>query len=81
YAHLLAAARLNWQQHNDDPQEVFGCYTIADSWTFLRAEVHQLDSEKPTLWIEFSREYVEKLEAPRILQILRHIVSRPMSLT
>ena len=76
YAQLLAAARLNWQKQGQDPQEIFGCYTIADSWTFLRGEVTELESDKPTLYLEYSREYVEKLEAVRIFQILRQIVSR-----
>ncbi|MEB3229425.1 MAG: hypothetical protein VKJ64_00335 [Leptolyngbyaceae bacterium] len=31
YGQLLAAAWLNWQQNQRDPQEIFGCYTIADS--------------------------------------------------
>lgn len=76
YAELLAAARLNWQKQPHDPQEIFGCYTIADSWTFLRGEISGMKSEKPQLYVECSREYVEKLEATTIFRILRHIVSR-----
>jgi hypothetical protein len=39
YGQLLAAAHLNWENENQEhsPQEIFGCYTIADSWTFVRA--------------------------------------------
>lgn len=76
YAELLAAARLNWQRQPQEPQEIFGCYTIADSWTFLRGEISNMEEEKPKLYVECSREYVEKLEATTIFQILRHIVSR-----
>ena len=42
YAQLLAAARLNWALDNRQPQEMFGCYTIANSWTFIRAEVEDI---------------------------------------
>jgi len=75
YVQLLAIARLNWEKNGRDPQEVFGCYTIADSWAFLRATVNGLDSEKPHLHVEYSREYVEKIEAVTIFKILRTIVS------
>jgi hypothetical protein len=75
YGQLLAAAHLNWQKRGQDPQEIFGCYTIADCWTFLRGEVRGLASDKPTLYLECSREYMEKLEAVKIFQILTQIVS------
>ena len=76
YANLLAAARLNWEINPHLPQEIFGCYTIADTWTFLRAEVDQIDSDRPTLYLESSREYIEKLEAATILQFLKQIIDR-----
>ncbi|NJM56442.1 MAG: hypothetical protein HC857_01825 [Synechococcales cyanobacterium RU_4_20] len=76
YTQLLAAARLNWELDNLEPQEVFGCYTIADSWTFVRAEVKGLESDRPTLTVEGSKEYTEKNDAEIILQILKGIVSR-----
>lgn len=75
YAQMLAAAYLNWQQTPQLPQIMFGCYTIADSWTFLRAEVSNIDTDLPTMQIENSREYVEKLEAETIMLILKQIVS------
>lgn len=74
YAQMLAAAHLNWEQDNDQPQEIFGCYTIADSWTFIRAEVENIASDKPIMRLETSREYVEKLEAETIVRILKKIV-------
>ncbi|NEP01162.1 MAG: hypothetical protein F6K58_21380 [Symploca sp. SIO2E9] len=76
YGQLLAAAHLNWESEGHDPQEIFGCYTIADSWTFIRGEVEAIESELPTLRVEYSREYVEKLEAETILRILKGVVSK-----
>jgi hypothetical protein len=76
YGQLLAAAHINWANDNKDPQEIFGCYTIADSWTFVHAQVAGLDTERPTLDIEVSSEYVEKVEMETILKILKNIVER-----
>mgnify|MGYP001088848237 CR=1 FL=1 len=76
YGQLLASARLNWEKDNQSPQEMFGCYTIADVWTFARSRVDEIDSDRPTMTVEFSREFVEKLEVDRILKILKGIVSR-----
>jgi hypothetical protein len=76
YGQLLAAARLNWELEPKTPQEVFGCYTIADTWKFLRAEVEGIDTAQPTMRLEYSREYVEKLETETIFKILKTIVAR-----
>jgi hypothetical protein len=76
YAQLLAAAHLNWEANQMTIQEIFGCYTIADSWKFMRAEVEGIDTELPTLRIEGSREYTEKMEIDTIFKILRNIVSK-----
>ena len=76
YGQLLAAARLNWQRNQGDPQEMFGCYAIADSWTFIRAEVAGLDTDRPGLQVESSREYTEKVDAETILKLLKTIVAR-----
>ncbi len=76
YAELLAAAHLNWEQDHRVPQEIFGCYTVADIWTFVRAEVSEIDTDLPTLRIEPSREYTEKTEAETIFKILKKIVSK-----
>ncbi len=78
YGQLLAAAWLNWRQNGQTPQEIFGCYTIADSWTFIRAEVGGLESDRPTLRIESSREYTEKVNAEMILKVLKTIVDRSL---
>lgn len=76
YGQLLAIAQMNWQTTKLEPQEVFGCYTIAATWTFVRAYVSGMASDRPTLTVESSQDYVEKLEAAQILGILQGIVSR-----
>ncbi|MEM8640767.1 MAG: hypothetical protein AAGG51_18400 [Cyanobacteria bacterium P01_G01_bin.54] len=76
YGQLLAIAQMNWQSNGRDPQVVFGCYTIADTWTFVRAEVKEIESDRPTLRLESSRDYVEKLEAVNIFRILQGIVEQ-----
>lgn len=73
YGQLLAAAYLNWVHDTKPKQEIFGCYTIADIWKFVRAEIEGIDTDKPTMRLEYSREYSEKLEAETILKILKMI--------
>jgi hypothetical protein len=76
YGQLLAAAHLNWENDSQEPQEIFGCYTIADSWSFVRAEVSGISAEKPTLRIESSGEYPEQTEASIIVKILKKMVAK-----
>jgi hypothetical protein len=76
YGQLLAAAHLNWEMDGKEVQEVFGCYTIGDVWKFVRGEVSGITSDRPMLRTEYSREYVEKLEAEMILKLLKGIVIR-----
>lgn len=76
YGQLLAAARINWENEHHVPQEIYGCYTIADTWTFIRGEITDIDTDKPTLQIETSREYAEKLEAEVIFKVLKRIVAQ-----
>jgi len=84
YAQLLVAARLNWEGDSLQDskaerapiQEIFGCYTIADSWTFVRAEVSEIESDRPTLKVESSQEYSEKSDAETILKVLKSIVAK-----
>ena len=75
YGELLAAAYQNWTNDRQPRQEIFGCYTIGDMWKFLRAEVEGFEEDRPTLRVEYSREYVEKLEASHIFKILKTIVA------
>lgn len=74
YGQLLATLRLNSEENNQIKQ-MFGCYVIAGSWTFVRAEITQIDSDYPMLKLEHSREYNELLEAATILKILKSIVA------
>jgi len=76
YGYILASVRINWEEKKEAFQEIFGCYTIADSWTFVRAEVEDIESDLPVLRVEYSREYAEKTEAETILKILRLIIAR-----
>lgn len=76
YGQLLVAAHMNWESNGKPIQEMFGCYTIADSWTFIRAEIEGFESDKPMLRIEASREYSEPMEAVTVVKILKGIVMR-----
>lgn len=76
YGQLLVAAHLNWENNQKEPQEIFGCYTIADSWSFIRAEVNGMSADRPTMRIEFSRQYAEQYDAETIAKILKGIVSK-----
>lgn len=74
YGEMLAAAWLNCKNTTALEQEIFGCYTVVDNWAFLRGVVGDIESEKPTLNIEFGPVYNGVLEAERIVQILKSIV-------
>ncbi|HDN26224.1 MAG TPA: hypothetical protein ENG03_03845 [Thioploca sp.] len=74
YGELLAIARLNWETEQQPSTTVFGCYTIADSWTFIRSTVTEIEQEMPRMSIESTREYVEKFEAETLLKILKYFV-------
>jgi hypothetical protein len=76
YGQLLAAAYLNWVNDPCPQQEIFGCYTIADTWKFVRAELEGIETERPTMRLEYSREYSEKYDAETILKILKSIVAK-----
>ncbi|HEV2669063.1 MAG TPA: Clp protease N-terminal domain-containing protein [Blastocatellia bacterium] len=73
---MLAAARLNWERENRLPQEIFGCYTIADNWTFAHGLVSDIEADRPTMSVASSREYVERIEAETILRILKSITGK-----
>jgi len=76
YAAMLAAARLNWERDKRLPQEIFGCYTIADNWTFARGLVSDIEAARPTMTVASSREYVERIEAETVLRILKFITGK-----
>src|SRR5262245_19033051 len=76
YGAMLAAARLNWAQDNRVPQEIYGCYTIADNWIFAHGLAEDIEDLRPTMTVALSRAYSEKLEAETILRILKSITSK-----
>lgn len=78
YGEMLAAAWLNWERDTHTEQEIFGCYTIADNWTFVRGGVSGIVSEKPVLAVQLSRRYNGIFEAERIVQILKTIVAKQL---
>ncbi len=49
YGAMLAAAKLNWAQDNRVPQEIYGCYTIADNWIFAHGQVADIEDLRPTM--------------------------------
>ena len=57
-------------------QEIFGCYTVADSWTFVYGIVNEIETEKPKFAVELSKTYNGLWEIERIVQILKSIVGR-----
>jgi len=62
--------------------EVFGCYTVADIWTFVRAVLRPVDASPPwTMDLSYSREYAERAEAAAILKIVRAIVRHGLAAT
>jgi hypothetical protein len=71
---MLCAARLNEGSGHPVP-EVFGCYTVADVWTFVHGRF-DFREPKPAMSVTVSPEYSERLEAETILAILESIVSK-----
>ena len=75
YGEMLAAAWLNWKRNANTEQEIFGCYTVADTWTFVYGTVNEIETEKPEFTVELSKTYNGLLEAELIVQILKSIVA------
>ena len=73
---MLAAAWLNWKKDANPEPEIFGCYTVAESWAFVRGVVGEIDTDKPTFAVEKSRTYDGVSDAERIVQILKTIVAK-----
>lgn len=71
---MLCAAKLN-EREGRPASEMYGCYTVADVWTFLRGTLDWTQA-KPVMKILSSREYMEKTEGPVILSILESIVAK-----
>jgi hypothetical protein len=75
YGEILAAACLNAAVAGQSAIRIYGCFTVADSWTFVRADLHGLGGERPTMIVVSSREISEKTEAATIVKILKSIVA------
>ena len=73
---MLAAAWINYQNDHKPQQLIYGCYTVADTWTFAEGLVEEFDAEHPHFTVELSSEYKEKTETEIILQILKSIVAK-----
>jgi hypothetical protein len=79
FAAVLAALwmRLGHARAGDEgTAEVFGCFTVSDTWTFVRAEARvRPEGSQPRLAVtlSWSREYTERIEAEAILRVLRWI--------
>lgn len=60
------------------PTDVFGCFTVADTWTFLRGRVATMpqDPTRLTLDLTISREYEGRHESALVLAILKGAVGR-----
>jgi len=80
YGEMLAAARMNWALDGQDTQIIFGCYTVADVWTFVRGQVLDIESNHPSLYLESSQEYSGKLEAETVVKILQQIVAERLKI-
>ncbi|MEZ4300106.1 MAG: hypothetical protein R3B70_34480 [Polyangiaceae bacterium] len=75
YGELLAAACLNAQETGRSSQVLYGCYTVADDWTFVEMRAEALDTPHPSASIVTSWELNEKAEAGAIARILKAIVA------
>ena len=73
---MLAAAWLTWERAPNPEQEIFGCYTVNDSWVFVRGVVSDIETDKPRLTLEFSPDYNGILDAEQIIQLLKFIVAK-----
>ena len=76
YGEMLAAAWLCWKKDANPEQEIFGCYTVNDSWAFVRGVVGDIETDKPTFTIDFSPVYNGIADAEQIVQLLKFIVAK-----
>jgi hypothetical protein len=71
---MLCAARRN-ERDGKPAEEIYGVYTIADVWTFVRAQIDWTEP-RPSVRVLGSSEYMEKTEAATILAILKSILDK-----
>jgi hypothetical protein len=75
YGELLASAALHHKRRPRPVHFLDGCTTVADTFTFVRAEVADIDGARPSLKVRSSREYTAKSEARGILAVLKRVVA------
>jgi hypothetical protein len=75
YGELFAAALVNALATGRPSQMLYGCYTVADNWTFVQLRAEGLDTPHPSLSLVTSSELSEKTEAGTIARILKSIVA------
>lgn len=73
YAALLCVGWNATRAQGTEEHTCHGCFTIADTWTFVTARVQAGKGGRPRMTLRSSREYSEKLEAPAILSVLKGI--------
>lgn len=71
---ILAAAVLR-RESADRAAIQYGCYTVGDVWTFVRARVAPAADAPLDVHLEWSREYAERHEPEAILKLLRGIAA------
>ncbi len=79
YGEMLAAARINAKRDAAPEQEIFGCYTVNETWAFVRGIVREMESEKPSFAVSFAPAYSGTLEAEQIVQLLKFIVAKQIA--
>ena len=79
YGEMLAAARINAKRDATTEQEIFGCYTVNETWAFVRGVVREMESEKPSFAVSFAPAYSGTLEAEQIVQLLKFIVAKQIA--
>ncbi len=76
---MLTVALQRLEEHPDREHDVFGCFTIADAWTFLRGRFGRSPTADGRFEItaEYhpSRELSERAEADAIASILKAVVA------
>ena len=78
YGQLLATSSLNQTKLIQDKEAeitlpLYGCYIVAETWTFAKAQVENIVSNYPTLHLTLSREYSIRFEMKLIAKILKQI--------
>ena len=79
YGEMLAAARINSAQEAAAEQEIFGCYTVNETWVFVRGVIDDMESEKPNFAVEFAPDSHGIWEAEQIVQLLKFIVAEKIA--